>query len=222
MYILATHINLLRADANLQRRFRAATSSELEDLADCCAICRYISPFIYIYIYTSIYTGHPHQLPKGRRQFTAQLSRRDGHWALGAGRLLRFFVGIYINPCVYVFIYVKRINFLRADVLTRSTCRLLRHMQVWPDVGVHPKAACWLATKICGQQTQSWGRNTGGGPLPQHPDTTSITIIVWRESRSSPYCQRTLWPFLSFSLLKVLCRYSVIAIGKLALLRYLS
>jgi len=37
---LVTHLNFLRADANLQRRFRAASAEELAELNDCCAICR--------------------------------------------------------------------------------------------------------------------------------------------------------------------------------------
>ena len=29
-----------QADANLQHRFRSATKAELDELGDCCAICR--------------------------------------------------------------------------------------------------------------------------------------------------------------------------------------
>ena len=37
---VTTHRNFLRADANLQHRFRTATAAELDALDDCCAICR--------------------------------------------------------------------------------------------------------------------------------------------------------------------------------------
>ncbi|KAL1503646.1 hypothetical protein AB1Y20_012120 [Prymnesium parvum] len=38
--LLVTHLNFLRADANLQHHFRSATRAELDELQDCCAICR--------------------------------------------------------------------------------------------------------------------------------------------------------------------------------------
>ena len=37
---VVTHLNFVRADANLKRRFRAADADELSKLNDCCAICR--------------------------------------------------------------------------------------------------------------------------------------------------------------------------------------
>jgi len=38
--LMVTHLNFLRADANLQHHFRSATRAELDELHDCCAICR--------------------------------------------------------------------------------------------------------------------------------------------------------------------------------------
>jgi len=71
----------------------------------------YISLYIYTYIYRSIYiyTGHPHQLPKGRRKLTAKIPRgyeSELEDLAACCAICRYtYVYIYTHLYIYICIY---------------------------------------------------------------------------------------------------------------------